>query len=69
MGIKPGYKTTELFVAVLTDVGVLAAALQGSLPAKWAAVAAAVSTAAYSIARGIAKNGAVTPIASQVAPK
>lgn len=55
--LKPGLKTTELWVTVLTDVGILAAALQGSLPPQWAAVSAAVSTLAYSLSRGLAKNG------------
>lgn len=55
--MKPGYKTTELLVTVLTNIGVVAAALQGSLSPKWAAIAAAVSTAAYAIARGLAKQG------------
>jgi hypothetical protein len=54
-------KTTELWVTVLTDVGVIAAALQGSLAPKWAAVAAAVSTLAYSLSRGIAKTGSSGP--------
>lgn len=55
--LKPGLKTTELWVTVLTDIGVVAAALQGSLSPQWAAVAASVSTLAYSLSRGIAKNG------------
>lgn len=55
--MKPGIKTTELIVTVLTDVGLIAAALQGSLPAKWAGLAAAISTAAYAISRGLAKQG------------
>lgn len=52
-----GMKTTELWVTLLTDVGVLAAALQGSLSPKYAAVAASVSTLAYALSRGIAKTG------------
>jgi hypothetical protein len=51
-------KTTELWVTVATDVGVVAASLSGVLPAKWAAIAASVSTLAYALSRGIAKNGA-----------
>lgn len=57
MPVKPGIRTTELWLAVLTDVGAVAAAAAGVLPARWAAVASAVSTAAYSLARGLAKNG------------
>lgn len=55
--MKSGLKTTELAVTVLTDVGIIASALAGALPAKWAAVAATISTVAYSISRGLAKNG------------
>ncbi len=66
--MKPGIKTTELAVSVLTDIGVLAAALQGSLPPKWAAIVAAVSTFAYSLSRGIAKIGAAIPPVTSPAP-
>ena len=53
--MKPGHKTTEFVITVLTDIGLLAAAVQGSLSPRYAALAAAVSTAAYSIARGLTK--------------
>lgn len=72
--MKPGHKTTEFAVTVLTDIGLLAAALQGSLSPRYAAIAAAVSTAAYSIARGLTKlHGPVqvtpvTPVPVQQAP-
>lgn len=55
--MKPGIQTTEFWVTALTDVGIIAAALQGSLPPKWAAVAASVANVAYAISRGLAKNG------------
>lgn len=55
MGLKPGYKTTELALVVLTDIGILAAALAGNLSPKWAAIATATSNAAYALARGFAK--------------
>lgn len=54
--MKPGYKTTELWITVATDVGMLAAALTGELPPKWAAIATAVSAVGYAIARGLAKQ-------------
>lgn len=54
--MKPGYKTTELLVTVLTALGGLAAALTGELPPKWAAICAAISTGAYAISRGLAKQ-------------
>lgn len=53
--MKHGLRTTEFWVTVLTDLGLLAAALADALPARWAAVAAAVSTVGYSLARGLAK--------------
>lgn len=56
--LKPGYKTSELLVTVLTAVGALAAALAGELNPRYAAIAAAVSTGAYAVGRGIAKAGA-----------
>lgn len=56
--MKPGWKTTEFWATVATDGAILAAALEGSLPPKWAAIAAAASTLGYAIARGLAKHGA-----------
>lgn len=66
--LKPGYKTSEFVVTVLTDVGALAAALSGHLSPHWAAVATAVSTAAYALSRGHAKNGPPTVIAPASPP-
>ena len=59
--MKPGYKTTEFYVALLTIVGATIAALAGNLSPKYAALAAAISTAAYAIARGLAKTPSPTP--------
>ena len=53
--LKPGYKTTELAVTVLSAIGFLLAALAGDLSPHWAAIATAVSAGAYAISRGIAK--------------
>lgn len=55
--MKSGLLTTELWLTVATDVGMIASALAGALPAKWAAVATAAASVAYSIARGLAKQG------------
>lgn len=55
--MKPGLQTTELLLTVLTDVGIIASALAGVLPPKWAALSASISTVAYSISRGLAKQG------------
>ena len=55
---RPGWQTTEFYVTVATDVGLLASTLQGSLPPKWAAICAAVANVAYAFSRGLAKQGA-----------
>jgi hypothetical protein len=52
---KPGYKTTELAVTVLANIGFLLAALTSHLSPHWAAIASAVSVAAYNGSRGLAK--------------
>lgn len=57
--MKPGWKTTEFWVTIATSVGAVAAAADGVLPEKYAALAVAVSGAAYAIARGLAKVGPV----------
>ncbi len=54
---KTGIKTTELWLTLFTDAGIIATALQGALPPKWAAVAATVANVAYAISRGLAKQG------------
>lgn len=56
-----GLRSTELWLTVATDVGLVASALAGALPPKWAAVASAVATAAYGLSRGLAKQGTATP--------
>ena len=53
--LKPGIKTTEFAVTVLTSLGALVAALAGDLAPHWAAIAAIVSSSAYALARGLAK--------------
>jgi hypothetical protein len=60
MIVKPGYKTTELLVTVLTGVGSWLAEWQGSLSPKWAAIATTVSAAAYALSRAITKHGVAT---------
>lgn len=55
MGLKPGYKTTEFLIVVLTSVGLIVSASADWLPPRYAATGVAVSTAAYAIARGLAK--------------
>lgn len=55
---RRGIRTTEFWVAVATDTGIVAAALAGQLSPQWAAIAATVSGVGYGIARGLAKQGA-----------
>jgi len=55
--VKPGYKTTEFAVTVLTALAALIAALSGHLGPRYAAIAAAVSTGLYAVSRGITKTG------------
>lgn len=66
--IKPGHRTTEFLLTALGLIALVATALQGSLPPKWAAIAGAISVAAYSISRGITKTAAKTTVVQQVAP-
>ena len=56
--MRRGFRTTEFWSTVAVNVGVVAAAVQGTLSPKWAAVASAVSVAAFSISRGLAKKPA-----------
>ena len=63
--MKPGYKTTELWLVVLTNVGLVAAAAAEWLPPRYAAIVSGVATAAYALARGLAKQtvpAAVVPV-------
>lgn len=53
--LKPGYKTTEFAVVVLTALVAFVASIADYLPPKYAALAASVVAAGYAIARGLAK--------------
>lgn len=61
MPLKPGYKTTEFIVTVLTTIGLITASSASWLPARYAAIGTAISVGAYAIARGLAK---ITPPAA-----
>lgn len=50
-----GYKTTEFYLVLATNVAVLAASLADALPARYAAIAASVANVGYALARGLAK--------------
>lgn len=56
--MKTGWKTTEFWVTALAIVGLVVSSVSTSLNPKWAAIGAAVSTAAYAISRGLAKQNA-----------
>lgn len=69
--LKPGYKTSEAWIAVLTNIGLVVAAAADWLPPRYAAIGSAISTAAYALARGLAKTNppkAVEPVAPVPAP-
>lgn len=53
---KPGVKTSELALVVLTIVGQVAFAATDKLPPRYASIASAVAAAAYAISRGLAKR-------------
>jgi hypothetical protein len=64
--VKPGYKTTEFWVTAITSAAALVAALSGNLSPRFAAIAAAVSSGLYAVARGLAK--VPTPIVPPAPP-
>ena len=53
--MKPGWKTTEFWASLALGVAVVIESVEGSLPEKYAAIAASVVAAAYAISRGLAK--------------
>lgn len=59
--MKPGQRTTEFWVMIATVVGVVTAALASALSPRYAALATAISVAAYAISRGLAKIGPPAP--------
>jgi hypothetical protein len=64
---KAGYRTTEFITIALTIIGVLAGALQGSVPPKYAALFDSVLAGLYAVLRTFLKDSAAkntpTPIA------
>lgn len=53
---KPGWKTTEFAISILTTVGALTASLAGVLDPKVGAILMGLSTFAYALSRGLAKK-------------
>ncbi len=55
--MKPGHRTTEFWIIILTTIAAVATAVAGAVPPEWAAGCAALGGAAYAISRGLAKLG------------
>jgi hypothetical protein len=64
--MKPGWKTTEFAVTVITAAAALIAALSGQLSPRYAALASAISVGLYAVSRGLAK--VPTPIVTPAPP-
>ena len=54
--MKPGYKTTEFYVALLVIGGSTLTTLAGNLPDKYAALASSIAAGLYALSRGLAKT-------------
>ena len=69
--LKPGYKTTELLVTVLTSVGLILSAAADWLPPRYAAWGTTLAAIGYAISRGLAKMNppkSVEPVTPAPAP-
>lgn len=53
---KPGYQTTEFWVGIFATIATVAAAVQGSVPNRYAVYVGILATVAYQISRGLAKH-------------
>jgi hypothetical protein len=67
MTVKPGRKTTEFALTLLTLAGTVTASIAGSLPPKWAAVASGVETTVYALSRALVKSSAAKATAAPAA--
>ncbi|HET9146137.1 MAG TPA: hypothetical protein VFN81_08630 [Sphingomicrobium sp.] len=65
--VKSGWKTTEFWMTVATNVTTVIGALKGVVPDKAAAIAVAVSTCIYTVARALTKAAASTPTDTKAA--
>lgn len=54
--IKPGWKTSEFWIVVLSMITSDSATLAHLLDPKWAAIVMAVGSLAYALSRGLAKQ-------------
>ncbi len=62
----PGWKTSEFWMQLASQAGVLWAAVQGFIPPKYAAIITVVGTAVYTVSRTIYK--AITDVKAATAP-
>lgn len=51
----PGYKTTEFWMHLASQAGILWGAVSGFVPPKWAAIISVVGISVYNVGRTIAK--------------
>ena len=58
--VKTGWKTTEFWMTVATNVITVIGALKGVIPDDKAALVIAIANAVYSVARALTKAAAVT---------
>ena len=58
--LTPGWRTSEFWMTALGHAGLILAAASGTLPAKYAAIAGALSQVAYNLSRGLTKSGAAS---------
>lgn len=58
--VKSGWKTTEFWMTVATNLTAVVGALKGIVPEKVAAIAVAVATCVYTVARALTKATAPT---------
>lgn len=54
-GTKPGWKTTEFWMNVASQAGILWSAVAGFVPPKWAGIISTSGVALYTIARTVGK--------------
>lgn len=64
--MKAGWKTTEFWGTVALNVGIVATALTGSLPASYAGILSTVTVVAYTLARTLLKTN--NPVVTVTTP-
>ena|SRR3990167_1947814 len=55
-GDKPGYKTSEFYIGLASDLGALLAAAAGAVSPETSAILITASRVAYAVSRGLAKQ-------------